>query len=230
MNAPKKKLRTVPQREKEIGKRLAFARELLEISQRSFAEYSGITKARLATYELGSYPLKCDVAFSICRKFNICESWLAEGNISGQFIHPCLFRDLGGEIEHPRPGILFSEYYDTVLKNHLSDRMEKMIRERGGSLGGYPHISNVSEARKVLRFEMERWVGEVPPLHLNDFVYEIMSYGFAVSTWLRYHELDQVRRWDKKSREKFAKKFGRWPCLKDSRFQEMKSLDVKAKR
>lgn len=184
MSAPKRKKRVVPQREIEIGKRLAFARDLLEISQREFAEGVGITRARLVSYELGSYPLKCDVALSICRRFNISEAWLAEGYDSGLFIHPCLFRDLGSLIDKMRPGMLFSEFYDGVLKSQVTQRLDFLIAH-GERPGDYPPVKSKKDARKMLRFLVEDWLETLPWKYIDNLCSEVFLVGNALFTWCR---------------------------------------------
>jgi len=69
-------------RQEEISFRLNDARESLGFTQAEFANQIGITRDRLATYEDGRTPLRCDVALKACRHFFISEFWLASGAVS----------------------------------------------------------------------------------------------------------------------------------------------------
>jgi transcriptional regulator with XRE-family HTH domain len=69
----------LPEREKQICARLREMRERLGKTQEKLSAEVGITRQRLASYEEGRAPLRCDLALRICRQFIISEEWLATG-------------------------------------------------------------------------------------------------------------------------------------------------------
>ena len=68
----------------EIAHRLRQAREGLRLTQLEFAAQISITRDRLASYEDGRAPVRCDVALRACRQFFISEFWLALGAVDEQ--------------------------------------------------------------------------------------------------------------------------------------------------
>lgn len=69
-------------RQEQISFRLNEAREALGLTQSEFSGQIGITRDRLASYEDGRTPLRCDVALKACRHFFISEFWLAYGAVN----------------------------------------------------------------------------------------------------------------------------------------------------
>jgi transcriptional regulator with XRE-family HTH domain len=118
--------RKIPARQLAIGVRLKEARKFLGLSQKEFADGVGIKRVRLASYEGGYVPLKCEIALRACRRWSIDECWLATGReFKGQSGPSYRFGDafrasifLPGEpvLDKLRPGMLFSEAYDSVLR------------------------------------------------------------------------------------------------------------------
>jgi hypothetical protein len=70
--------------EDEVAVRLCRVRGFLKLTQTQFASQLSITRERLATYEDGRTPLRCDVGIRLCRHFFINEYWLAWGCINPQ--------------------------------------------------------------------------------------------------------------------------------------------------
>jgi transcriptional regulator with XRE-family HTH domain len=64
------------------AKRLRQAREFLGLTQTEFAAQISISRVRLASYEDGRAPLRCDIALRACRQFFISEFWLACGAVN----------------------------------------------------------------------------------------------------------------------------------------------------
>ncbi|MGA2557107.1 MAG: helix-turn-helix transcriptional regulator [Verrucomicrobiota bacterium] len=73
---------TIKDREQQqagVANRLWKAREFLHLTQQEFAGQVAITRDRLASYEDGRVPIRCDIALRACRQFFISEFWLAYG-------------------------------------------------------------------------------------------------------------------------------------------------------
>ncbi len=68
----------------EIAVRLCRVREFLKLTQTQFASQLSITRERLATYEDGRTPLRCDVGIRVCRQYFVNEYWLAWGSLNQQ--------------------------------------------------------------------------------------------------------------------------------------------------
>ena len=68
----------------EIAVRLGRVREFLKLTQTQFASQLSITRDRVASYEDGRTPCRCDVGIRVCRQFFVNEYWLAWGSLSPQ--------------------------------------------------------------------------------------------------------------------------------------------------
>ena len=88
------------------------ARESLQLSRDAVANDTGIGAQRLASYEYGRAPVRCDVALRICSELIINEKWLATGQGP---MRPCL--DLANEkiVVKIKLGELFSRAYSEIL-------------------------------------------------------------------------------------------------------------------
>src|SRR5258706_9081011 len=102
----------VPEREREIGRRLLEARKKTGMSRVEFAKVLGIGESRLASYELGRVPLPYWAGAAFCRHAKVNQRRLATGQLPTQptFIFP---REVETGIERKD---LFSEIYNTKLK------------------------------------------------------------------------------------------------------------------
>lgn len=69
----------VPDKEKEIGKRLRQFRKELGMSQAELARRVGIDSRALGTYEHGRVPLPFHVFMRVHEKFSLNPAWLASG-------------------------------------------------------------------------------------------------------------------------------------------------------
>jgi transcriptional regulator with XRE-family HTH domain len=119
----------LPRIEKEIGLRIRETREFLHRSQAEFAESLGIGRARLASYEEGRHPLRWEIALRACQRWAISEHWLATGGSKSERLvfkgpvpyghggqRAAMFRPGDAILQKLRPGMLFSEAYESVLK------------------------------------------------------------------------------------------------------------------
>ncbi len=69
-------------RNESIAARLSEAREFLHLTQSDFGAAIGASRDRVASYEDGRTPLRCDLALRACRHFFINEFWLAYGAVN----------------------------------------------------------------------------------------------------------------------------------------------------
>lgn len=110
------KVSKLPEKEREIGARLAGIRGKLLISQTAFALKSGIGRERLATYELGYVALPWLIGDRICSLFDINSQWLVEGmGPKHPYLRPAALADV--EIA---PRELFSTVYEREVKPFFS--------------------------------------------------------------------------------------------------------------
>ena len=130
-------------REAQICRRLAEARQKLGIDQAEAARRIGIPKSTLASYELCIVSLKAAIALRICRKLILSEEWLATGSfkitekvgltkgikssegMEDIYIRQCMDLLSSPEAESLSPGALFSESFD----QHLAAAFEERIGE-----------------------------------------------------------------------------------------------------
>jgi transcriptional regulator with XRE-family HTH domain len=130
---------SLPEREKQICRRLKELRGRLGFSEEAIANRAGISRNRWHNYEMLRSPLKCDVALRICRQLIVSEEWLATGafKLSEQAavthrvrldskLHDIYFRnlvDLQAEPEYldVSPGQLFSNAFPTVLAHKYAE-------------------------------------------------------------------------------------------------------------
>lgn len=66
-------------RERAICSRIKDVREQVKWSQSDFARELRISRAKLVSIEYGHTPLRYDLAYKICRNFNIQAKWLVTG-------------------------------------------------------------------------------------------------------------------------------------------------------
>jgi len=71
--------RTFPEYERAIGRRAAAIRRYQGISQARLAERLGLTRAQLASIEIGRVPMRYATASELCEALNINPTWLATG-------------------------------------------------------------------------------------------------------------------------------------------------------
>jgi transcriptional regulator with XRE-family HTH domain len=121
----------------EICSRIRAAREIAGVTQDQLANFLGIPRDRLSTYEKHRSPIKFDLGLRICRQLIISEEWLATGKTSimqavarrqlppqsrGSFseLSSIFQRQCYDLLSEPvtlgiPPGMLFSEAFDTYL-------------------------------------------------------------------------------------------------------------------
>jgi len=105
----------VPERERQIGKRLRGFRDILRLSRVVMADELKIGVSSLASYEAGRVPMPFDVAQRIAGAFRLSLEWLAEGN--GEPVSEII---LTPELKSKVPArALFSEAYDRTIKPEL---------------------------------------------------------------------------------------------------------------
>ncbi len=180
-----KNRRVLPERETKMGARLKEAREFLHFSQREFAEKIGIKRERLATYEEGRVPVKWEVALRICHRFQISEHWLATGRIGpvassvgapfGSFSRNAMFLPSDPILEKLKPGALFSESYDGILKPEYW----KLL---GQAAQTWTHLDfSKADDPEQLRIKMEadltRWFSMIPTSEKLRFCRRIVECG-----------------------------------------------------
>lgn len=151
----------IPAWESAICKRLSQARKLLGLSQNAFASKIGIPRDRLASYEYGRAPLPADVAVAACLNFNISECWLCNGK--AYYFQPSLFPDIDQFLRQMKPGMLFSQFYESVLQETVACRMASALAKEGHRLDrNRMQIDSAEEAKLKLRFLCEHWLESTP--------------------------------------------------------------------
>ena len=106
-------------REQEIGARVRQAREWANLSQASIAyglsvgQPRQLTRDQIASIELGRTPLRCDVAYRVCKLLGISQRWLATGK---KPTHPNVL--LAAELPGTTKNFNFSSVYDAVMAPH----------------------------------------------------------------------------------------------------------------
>lgn len=68
--------KTVSEYDVMVGKRLRYARTLLDLTQRDIAHVVGVTTAAICDYERGRIPLKARVVRGLCETYGISSDWL----------------------------------------------------------------------------------------------------------------------------------------------------------
>lgn len=136
----------LPNAETEICGRLRYAREhVAKVSQAECAAQINQDRSTLANYETARTPLRWEVALRFCRQFIISEEWLATGRFGlaqnavknkietdfsaekwlrfGEQISMRQCMDLFSEdiTIRLKPGALFSEAFETVLKERYAE-------------------------------------------------------------------------------------------------------------
>ncbi len=130
----------LPKREEEICLRLREIRERMKWKQVDFAKEFKITRERLASYEYARAPVKYFLARDVCKRFNICQRWLATGALPQR---PFFEVNEFAEDLFPEK-ILLSVSYDKILAEEFEERLEvvaKLRRCKVGELG--PHSFSV---------------------------------------------------------------------------------------
>lgn len=105
----------LPKREEEICLRVREVREQMKWKQRDFARELGIERGRLASYEYARAPIRYGLGSALCRKFKICQRWLATGNAPRS---PYLEVD-DVVFDAPPKSLLFSEVYDALYSEEI---------------------------------------------------------------------------------------------------------------
>ncbi len=174
MRPRRKSLKTqLPAREAAICRRIAEARDLLELNQAGAARKIGIPKSTLSNYELCIVPLKAALALRICRHLIISEEWLATGrstsadaagkqrNIASDpslkpiYIRQCM--DLAGTPEAAAlpPSLLFSEAFDDTLAPIYAARLKTHFYHIGIPFAAWTD-TNLGLGRDILVALVER--------------------------------------------------------------------------
>ncbi len=115
---------SLPEREKLICRRVRVARELRGKTQQACADLTGIERSTLANYEAEITPVRFDQAKRICYRLNINQVWLATG------ANPYApYFDLSPNLEFLiKPNALFSEAFDTVLKEPIQKQIDALVQ------------------------------------------------------------------------------------------------------
>lgn len=165
------KKRHLPQRELQIAKRLREVRETLSLSQTEFANQIGISRERLASYEVARVPLRYDIALRLCRQFIIGEKWLATGQGNPREIMDLRHEPITSKIPADSP---FSKAFDDVL----AARYEEIAQESGGVLRIQMTLDDdYSFLDNLFKGVLTGWKHSLPKEELATFCYLLLEHG-----------------------------------------------------
>ena len=135
------RLTPVPERERQIGRRLREFRLSTKLSQVAVGQLLGIDANRLSSYEHGRVPIPYAVATAFCREFGVNPAWLASG-AQPMHSYAMISHRLADEIaERAR----FSEVFDSVLAPSFGKHQEALQQFTGGDFSGAA-VEEFSEA------------------------------------------------------------------------------------
>lgn len=120
-----------------MNERIKKLRKTLNLTQQEFADRISISRGAVATYEVGrNEPIDAVIA-SICREFNVSETWLRTGK--GEMFAPETAFDLGGYArQHGMTDLeteILKAYFDLdpgireMLLQHFKERMVKSDKD-----------------------------------------------------------------------------------------------------
>jgi transcriptional regulator with XRE-family HTH domain len=150
------------EREQQIGGRLRFFRETLQISRTKFSVSCGFGSERIASYEAGRVPLPYQVFKAVSERYFLRPFWLALGNDGGAARGLGPFDDSSFVAKLPERA-LFSEVYDEFIAGFLksvrdaeradSETMKQFVQELIGRLerGTPPSANEVMQQVAWLR-------------------------------------------------------------------------------
>ena len=96
-----------------MNERLKKLRKALDLTQQEFADRIGVKRNTIAMYEMGKTTPSETVILSICREFNVNESWLRDG-IGEMFVE----QTMDEQIE---------EFVGTLLQNEEDSFKRRLI-------------------------------------------------------------------------------------------------------
>jgi transcriptional regulator with XRE-family HTH domain len=188
------RFKPLPGREVAICHRLGMMRRFCRMAQAKFASRLGITRSELANLESARVPLKFWTGWKACLRCDVNQRWLATGlDPVRSFIEfPGRVWKAVGFVERR----LFSDVCSTILKAFLDRETGRQITQnlsaatsRARAAGavvadmqGRPIMPkdclNMAESR--FQCLKQKWVGDLPPDLLGDFLDELSNAGEAI--------------------------------------------------
>ncbi|HEX5219513.1 MAG TPA: helix-turn-helix transcriptional regulator [Verrucomicrobiae bacterium] len=104
----------------------------LKLGQPDFAAELGIPRGRLAAFEYLKAPIRFDVGYRLCERFQLSLLWLAKGEGQQHLftpISPVKRAEIG-------PRELFSTAYDKLLSGYVEERLREWGKHLEGVEGG----------------------------------------------------------------------------------------------
>lgn len=120
----------VDKRESAICARIKDFRESIRWPQPAFAYELQLSKNQLASIEYGRTPLRWEVGYRLCVMFDVNAHWLATGEGP---VTPYLGRTTEWFPGNLPKKILFSEVYDSALKDEAKLQSEVLIQTKSGA-------------------------------------------------------------------------------------------------
>ena len=133
----------LPEREKEIGRRLRAFRQGLGIFRTAFAVSVGIGSDRLASYEAGRVPLRYDIFRAINARYHLSARWLVANEGTVRWDRPF---DESPLPDKPLERELLSVAYDRVLAAEYKRLEVKAVDEINGPTGVITAMKNFMAA------------------------------------------------------------------------------------
>lgn len=162
----------VPNREKEICRRIRLIRQASGLTQTAAARELEIDRALLASYELGRVPVRYHFADRFCAHFWVSQRWLAEEKEPKQWY---VFVDKSLR-EKINPNAHFSHVYDSVLRPLLDKALAAVSEFTGGqfdakSLNEYGEAVGASQigelspeaATPIIARQIYSFLNSLPP-------------------------------------------------------------------
>ncbi len=133
----------VPERERQVAKRLRQIRKETRLSMVAFADAIGVDTGRYSRYEYGYVPLPYTVGDKICAHFNVPQERLADGGKSvPYYVKP--HAELQNAISERAT---FLEAY----QSHLKDAISRFVATAGLSAS----VANFARSNAATAYEFE---------------------------------------------------------------------------
>jgi transcriptional regulator with XRE-family HTH domain len=188
-----------------IANRLGQAREFLGVTQTEFAAQISITRDRLASYEDGRAPLRCDIALRACRQFFISEFWLAYGSVTEQKLtakETAIFSDLDAHLTMALaiepiglsfpPGVSFAQGFKPYLRQEYS----KLAAEQNGFPRIKPLASDGPEYfTNALDCMIGFWKRGLSAAQWQTFFYDLVLGAQSLQRQIREPDSKLAARW-----------------------------------
>lgn len=148
-----------------MNERLKKLRKALDLTQQEFADRIGVKRNTIATYEIGRNTPLDAVVSSICREFNVSETWLRTGD-GEMFVQRSEEDELAAAVERLITGE--SAEFKRRLVNALSTLkdehwllLEQKLKEIVGMRDAVPASAHIPTIEEEARAEAEQHTQQI---------------------------------------------------------------------